>query len=240
MLVFILVVNECTERTHLRAALWSVLLGVVVQSALTVENFSRLTHSQRADVDSLTEHPSVVGQVLLMVTFFCLFLFARQVLLARLAVLLGMLPTVYVFAVAERRAGVAILVAGGGLLATSLFWHRRRVFWVLIPMVLIILSGYVGAFWNSTGSAGFPAQTIKTIIAPGSAATDDVNSDLYRMAETYNLVYTIRSTPLLGLGFGQPFFRPISLPKSLCSTSTGTCHTTPCSGFGSRRGSPGS
>ena len=105
-------------------------------------------------------------------------------------------------------------------------------------MVLIILSGYVGAFWNSTGSAGFPAQTIKTLIAPGSAATDDTNSDLYRMAETYNLVYTIRLTPLLGLGLGATL-SPHLAARSVFDL-TGTCHTTPCSGFGSRRGLLGS
>ena len=212
LMMFIIVVNECTERVHLRAALWSVLLGVIVQSALTIEHFSRLSVSKRADVDGLTEHASSVGQVLLLVTFVCFVLFARRVRLARWAVFLGLMPTMYVFIIAERRAGVAALAAGFGVVAISLYWHRRRAFWSVVPLMVIVVSGYVGAFWNSTASAGFPAQAIKAAVAPGSARSDDRNSDIYRILETYDLVYTIRATPILGLGFGQVFFRPAPLP----------------------------
>jgi O-antigen ligase len=74
----------------------------------------------------------------------------------------------------------------------------------------LIFVGYLGAFWNATdGGAGFPAQAVKTIIAPGQLSEEDKGSNLYRAIENYNVVYTIRSQPLTGIGFGQQYLRPI-------------------------------
>jgi len=72
--------------------------------------------------------------------------------------------------------------------------------------------GYAGAFWNSTGTAGFPAQAIKTVIAPSSVSVSDQSSDIYRQIENADLSATIRDVPLAGLGFGQPFYQPYTLP----------------------------
>jgi O-antigen ligase len=38
------------------------------------------------------------------------------------------------------------------------------------------------------------------------------DSDLYRTIEKADIVATIRSSPILGIGFGHPFLRPIPLP----------------------------
>jgi O-antigen ligase len=42
-------------------------------------------------------------------------------------------------------------------------------------------------------------------VDPGASARDG-SSDLYRAAEDYNLKYTFRQNPLIGLGFGMPFY----------------------------------
>jgi hypothetical protein len=39
----------------------------------------------------------------------------------------------------------------------ALFWRRRRAFWVLIPLMSLLLAAYVAAFWNSESLLGFPA-----------------------------------------------------------------------------------
>lgn len=212
LMMFVIVVNECSEREHLRAAIWSVLAGVTVQAALTIEHFSRLTPSELGNVDALTEHPAVVAQMLMIVMLVSLTLFAPRTGWLRLATLCAAVPTTFVFVTAERRSGIAALAAGALLVAVSLLWHRRRLFFLVVPALSLVLVVYVAAFWNAHGPAAFPAQAVKTVVAPNAASADNLNSDLYRILETYNLVYTIRALPLQGLGFGQLFFRPLPLP----------------------------
>ena len=40
----------------------------------------------------------------------------------------------------------------------------------------------------------------------------DQSSDLYRQIEAFNLWFTIRTAPLTGVGFGNPFYQPYPLP----------------------------
>ena len=211
-LVFVIVVNECVEASHHRYALWAVLTGVVVQSLLSIEYLGRLDTATREDIDSLNEHGSAIGQNLLIITFLGIVLLKVKRPAARWALVIGSVPTLYVYFVAQRRAGIAALVVAGVMMAVTLFWRRRRAFWMITPIVTVLLTGYVGAFWNSTSSAAFPAQAIKTIVAPESASAEDQSSDLYRIIEAYDLNFTIRTDPLLGLGFGHPFYRPVPLP----------------------------
>ncbi len=70
---------------------------------------------------------------------------------------------------------------------------------------------YVGAFWSSSSTIAFPAQAVKTVVAPDSLGAADQSSDQYRDIENYNLNYTIRADPIAGQGFGRPFLRPIPL-----------------------------
>jgi O-antigen ligase len=189
-----------------------VLAGVTVQAALTIEHFSRLAPSELGNVDALTEHPAVVSRMLMIVMLVSLTLFAPRTGWLRLATLCAAVPTTFVFVTAERRSGIAALAAGGLLVAVSLLWHRRRLFFLVVPALSLVLVAYVAAFWNAHGPAAFPAQAVKTVVAPNAASADNLNSDVYRILETYNLVYTIRALPLQGLGFGQLFFRPLPLP----------------------------
>jgi hypothetical protein len=50
------------------------------------------------------------------------------------------------------------------------------------------------------------------VIAPGQASAADQSSDVYRTLESLNLSATVRASPILGIGFGQPFYRPYPLP----------------------------
>jgi O-antigen ligase len=129
-----------------------------------------------------------------------------------LGLLLAAIPVAWVYLVAQRRAAVVALVIGLALFGIMLFWRQRSSFWKVMPALTIIAIAYTGAFWNSQSMAGFPAQAIKTVIAPEQASVEDQNSDLYRVLETFNLSATVRSAPALGIGFGQPFLRPYPLP----------------------------
>ena len=210
--IFVIVLNECTSPAHVRNAMWALLGGVVVQSLLSIQYLSKLGAPERDSLESLNEHGSALGHNLLFVTLAALALLGSKQPLAKWLLMLGFIPTVYVFFVAQRRAGVATLVVAAAAIAIVLFWRRRRMFWVVTPLVVMLVTAYVGAFWNSTSSVAFPAQAIKTIVAPQSASVEDQSSDLYRVIEAYDLNFTIRTDPFRGLGFGQPFYRPVALP----------------------------
>ncbi len=211
LMVFIIATNECTTDRHLRHGFYAIIGGVTVQSLLSVQYLGGLDPVDRDDLESLTEHGSSLGHNLLIVMLLGLVLLRVKRPLLKWALIGGLAPTVFVFFIAQRRAGVAALVIAGLVMAIALFWRRRTMFWSTIPIVSIVLIGYVGAFWNSTSSVAFPAQAIKTIVAPASASEKDQSSDLYRQVEAYNLNFTIRTSPVLGLGFGQPFYRPVAL-----------------------------
>lgn len=213
LIVFAIATNVCTEAKHLRSAMWWLLGGVLVQSLLSLQFFLSLDPAERADADSLNEHGSALGQNLLILGVLSLLLFRARAAKERLLLLAALVPTCIVYLIAQRRAGVAALSIGILMLLALLYWRRRRRFWVVAPLTGLITTAYLGAFWNNQSMVGFPAQAIKSIIAPGAASATDQDSDLYRLIESFDLWFTIRTDPLLGLGFGQPFYRPIPLPE---------------------------
>lgn len=212
VLVFVIVTNECTERAHLRRALWVILTGVVIQSLLSIQYFHRLDPAVRDGLESLNEHGSTLGHNLVMITLLALLLFMVRRPMTIVLLTLAAVPVVYVFFLAQRRSGVAALVVAGALLAVTLFWRRRRMFWLVVPVLAVAIAAYTAAFWTSTSDIAFPAQAIKSVVAPGSATEADANSDIYRLIEANNLVFTIRADPFFGLGFGRAFYRPFPLP----------------------------
>jgi hypothetical protein len=83
----------------------------------------------------------------------------------------------------------------------------------VVSSFLLVFTVYVAVFWNDQGRLGLPAQQVKSIIIndPKLISATKYSSNLYRKFETYNLAYTIRNEPLLGLGFGKPYETPINL-----------------------------
>ncbi|MDJ0770833.1 MAG: O-antigen ligase family protein [Ilumatobacter sp.] len=212
LLVFSIAVNVCRSPAHLRTALWWVLAGVFVQTLLSIAYYGQLDQGQKDALESLNEHGSTLGHNLIIVTALGLVLLPARAGLARAALLVALVPTVFVVLIAERRAGIASLSIGIVMLLIVLFWRHRRRFWFVAPAVIILTVGYLGVFWNNQGTVGFPAQAVKSVIVPGAATEADQNSDLYRQIEAFDVNFTIKSDPLLGIGFGRPFYRPVPLP----------------------------
>ncbi len=149
----------------------------------------------------------------MIVTLLAAFVFRPRKSMLPFALLIAAVPVTYIYLVAQRRAAIAALMVAVLMMVVTLFWRRRRAFWVVVPIMSLIGTAYMAAFWNSTSSIAFPVQAIKPMIAPGSATAEDVQSDLYRIIETFDLNATIRANPLLGHGFGKQFYRPIPLPN---------------------------
>jgi O-antigen ligase/polysaccharide polymerase Wzy-like membrane protein len=80
---------------------------------------------------------------------------------------------------------------------------RRALILVAVPAALI-LAAFLAINWNhSTGTIGELVRPIKSLFDPNAR---DFSSDQYRLAETHNLKETFRSSPLLGIGFGHPYY----------------------------------
>ena len=141
-----------------------------------------------------------------------LWLLKRGTRTFRVTVTLLVIPIVIAYLVSERRAAFVALVVGAIILFVVLLWTRPQTFWKVAPVVMVIGVLYTGAFWNSEASIGFPAQAIKSVIAPDQLDAKDQSSDLYREIEKVDILYTINSSKFLGIGFGHEFLRPVALP----------------------------
>jgi hypothetical protein len=112
-------------------------------------------------------------------------------------------------ALMRRRAAWPVLVVGLIILAIILLRARPKVFWRFVPIIAVLSVGYLAIFWNATGTLGQPARAIRSQISPDPR---DASSDLYRQIEHYDIVANIRSSRVLGLGFGQPYVFYVGLP----------------------------
>src|SRR5262249_10333738 len=82
-------------------------------------------------------------------------------------------------------------------------YRIRKVVWSLIPLGII----YIILGWNHpTGFFG-PVGMIRAVVEPGmdlSAQTREI--------ENYDLIFTVRQNPILGIGYGNGYIQVIGLP----------------------------
>lgn len=112
--------------------------------------------------------------------------------------------------VTGRRAATLVLLVGGLTMAVVLFRSRPKT--VLLGGLLVATFGsaYLAAYWNQEyGATAQPARAIRSQIQP--SARDD-SSDAYRTIEKYNVIETIRTNRVFGVGFGRPFIQFQPLP----------------------------
>jgi hypothetical protein len=211
-IAYVLATNLCRTPRHYRQIFWTAMVGITMQSVLSLYYYFDLSIPDREGLESLVEHAAAIHINALAMLLILSLLFKGCTAGMRALLLVMAVPTIWVWIISQRRAAVVALAVAFILLLVTLRWRQRRTFRKFAPVAIIVLVGYLGAFWNAQGSAGFPAQAVKTVIAPGSVSEEDRSSDLYRLIENYDINYTIRSSPILGLGFGQKFLRPVPLP----------------------------
>jgi O-antigen ligase len=118
--------------------------------------------------------------------------------------------TIFTLLATQRRAGyIALMVA---FLAFSVIFavkHRRAFMFMVVP-VLIGSAFYLPIFWNNTGLLGQPARAVRSLSEPDAR---DASSNDYRRLEKINVIETIKSSPLTGVGFGREFLFAIPMPS---------------------------
>lgn len=102
-------------------------------------------------------------------------------------------------------------LAIGLALLPVLLHDRRRVVLKLTVPVLLVLGLYSAVYWHRPEDRfGVPLQKARSVFV-ARVGTSDYNSNLYRVAENFNVQHTILDHPW-GLGFGHPFEIQIPLP----------------------------
>jgi hypothetical protein len=131
-----------------------------------------------------------------------LWLFERRGRMRRVATLIA--PFAFLVEIANnRRAGWLML--GASLLVLLLFAavrlpQRRRLVLTIVTVMVVGFAVYMPIFWNhDQGLFGEPARAVRSEIAPDAR---DLASDLYRQGENIDLGFDIKSTPILGSGYG--------------------------------------
>jgi hypothetical protein len=109
----------------------------------------------------------------------------------------------------QRRAGyIALAIAFLMMAMPWLVRHRKAVLLILGPAI-IAGAVYLPIFWNHTGFLGQPARAVRSLYSPDER---DAASNQYRDLEEINVRETIKSDPLLGVGFGREFTFYVALP----------------------------
>ncbi len=118
--------------------------------------------------------------------------------------------TLFTLLATQRRAGYIALLVALLALALVLAVTHRKAFGIVILPLLIGTSIYLPIFWNNTGLLGQPARAVRSLSQPDAR---DASSNEYRALEKVNVIETIHSDPLLGVGFGREFHFVVPLPS---------------------------
>lgn len=212
LVVYLLVTNLCTVRRDLIGLAWTALAAVTLQSVYAIWWWTSIDAAVLTTMRGLTEHAASVHLGAAMIAALAAWLLPWVGPATRLALAAAAVPNAVAFGLAERRSAFIGFSLAIVLLAGVLYVERRRVFRWFVPIVTVVAVAYTLAFWNAPGAIGFPAQALKSVLAPDQLRPEDHTSNLYREIEAINVWFTIRVGPVRGIGFGQPFYRLYAMP----------------------------
>jgi hypothetical protein len=213
--VLYVVITNLFERREQYVRLYAyVMVAVFLNSLLALWNYQGLSDLQREGMESFVSHGATLSMNAMVILLLASWMFRQSSWAWRMFLPFMLVPVTYMYLASQRRAAFVALIAALGVVGAVLLWTNRRAFWRVVPIVLIIGTVYTAAFWHDeTSTAGFPAQAVKSVIAPNDISERNQSSDLYRIVEKQDILATIRSSPITGIGFGKPFLRPFPLPQ---------------------------
>jgi O-antigen ligase len=210
-IVYVLATNLLTTRRQYVRLVLMAFAGIAVQSIFALQYYRGLSDETRTSLESLGEHSATVAMDAVLILLISVFMLKCSRWL-RWTMLVLAPPVVYAYILSQRRAAMVALFVGIFIVIAVMFERRRRAFWVVAPTVVLLGAGLVAATWNATGAISLPAQAVKTVLFPDQLTERNSSSDLYRRLENFNLYFTIRNNRLFGVGFGNQFLRPLSMP----------------------------
>lgn len=203
--LLIFVVPQVIEsQRDVRLLMWIGIGAVGIKAIQGLWNFTVVLGSNVSDVRSITGHEDALF-IAWMVVFLVALIVYRAALWQRIA-LVALSPVMaFTFVMTDRRAAYVALALGLIVLAALLLTDPSKRGPVIKTALvgLILFAFVVGIGWNDSGLLGHPARVVKSVVAPDNK--EDEDSSYYRRAEEVNLMHTIESNPIVGLGFGRPF-----------------------------------
>jgi hypothetical protein len=210
-LTYILLTNLFTTRRQYHRLAMVMLVAVVAHAVLALLKWSGLSGDSREELESLVDHGSAVQMSVVLMVAIAAWMLPQAPRAVRFLMPLAAVPVGWAWLISERRAAVVGLAVSIIFLGVLLFRLNRRRLYVAGPVFVLLTVGYLGAFWQSESTIGFPAQAIKTVVAPDEISEKDESSNLYRQIENFDIMATIHAKPITGFGFGQKFLRPVAL-----------------------------
>ncbi len=214
-LSYLIAVNLIASKRQLRIFLWIVILAAAIKGLQGCYIFFIDLKGHTGDANEIMAHEDsffFVSLFLLILLFFLHTRYRVQLTVALLAV-----PPVAIALIANnRRADYIAFIVAAGIAWVLLIVIRPQSRGKLITGLAICSAiglAYVLIFSHVSGTAGAPARAIVNAIAPSSTDLRDINSNLYRTIEDYDLKATEKANPILGLGFGKPFTQALPLPN---------------------------
>jgi len=212
---YLLAYNLITKKAHIRTAFWIMIICAGIKSLQGIYIYLVVLHGNIQGIDAILSHEEsffFIALILLLLLFCFHHSYRPQLYLALL-----IFPTVLIALVAnQRRADYIALVVGLAFSWVIIFRLKPRARKALVVVVLLVGvlgAGYIFTFSHSNGLIAEPARAVMSIVNPSTADARDLNSNWYRGVENFDLEYTAKQNPLLGMGFGKPFLQPVLLPN---------------------------
>lgn len=207
---YILACNLVKTRRQVETLIWILLLGGGIKGLQGTWRYLVTLHGNIQGIEAIFPHEQSFFYNAFLVFTPILFLYGGSRRLKRAALLL--LPFVIVASLAnQRRAAVVALGVAmvGLLLITSVAHppHRRTVVKILLVLA-IILPPYYLYYSNKSGLLAEPARAVASAFTPD---TRDTLSNQYRVNEDKDIMATMRTSPIIGYGYGKPMLTPYPL-----------------------------
>lgn len=203
---FLMAANLVKDRLQVRNLAFIFLGAVAVKVGIALYRYFVTLHGNDSTYEAIMAHEESY--------FYALFILASgaaliwgQGLSRRVAALLIGVSALAYFAmiINHRRSAELALMAGGAviMLLAIRFEPRHRGLWLGLTLtVALAVTAFMFLFWNhTTGITGELVRPIRSLFTPDQR---DYLSNIYRVAETANIQFTFKTSPLIGTGFGIP------------------------------------
>jgi O-antigen ligase len=199
--VLLLALNLLRTRRHIDVLGWLIIIGSGLKGIQGTWRYV-VTLNRTITYNNLLEHEEALFFPAFYLFLLLLFIFGGNRWQKRAGVCF--LPFVLLADFAnQRRASTAALVLALVALAVIVFVvlrERRRHIVGVMLLAAVMLAGYAGVYWNSGSRLAQPIRAIKSQFMPNSR---DESSNLYRELENRGLMWQIKSSPVLGQGYGH-------------------------------------
>jgi hypothetical protein len=200
---FLLAAALLRTRQALDAMLWAMVLGTGFKGMQGTQIFLSYARSMNPRPEAILGHEEAFFMGVFILLTAALWLYSVRGPLRSTAT--ALFPFVLIADMANSRRTSWLVLALGILVMLAIGFntlpHRRKFLGRTIIVLAIGSAIYVPVYWNHNGSLAQPARAVRSEIQPSSR---DESSDVYRLQEDYNLEADIKTSGILGAGFGVP------------------------------------